>query len=106
MWYIAAMRSFWRASVLAMMLPTVTMAADSGSLTGIHWWGYYDYNVIDSAPAAMLDSNVVENGKPVGAWDLEIVNTHGPEWQNAGFFQPLYNDLFNNKKVSLVTRVE
>ena len=25
-------------------------AADANSLAGIHWWGYYDYNVIDLAP--------------------------------------------------------
>ena len=80
--------------------------ADSNSLAGIHWWGYYDYGVVDSAPAAMLDSTTIVNGQPYGAWNLEVINTHGPVWQNAPYFQPLYNDLYNNKKVTPITRVE
>src|SRR2546423_548424 len=85
---------------------TPAFAADAYSLAGIHWWGYYDYNVIDPEPAQLLDSTTIVNGQPWGGWDLEIINTHGPAWQNAPFFQPLYNDLYVNKKVSPITRVE
>ena len=30
---------------------TPALGADANSLAGIHWWGYYDYNVIDPEPA-------------------------------------------------------
>jgi hypothetical protein len=86
--------------------PSTASAADSQSLAGIHWWGYYDYGVVDSAPATLLDSTQTFNGQPYGGWDLEIVNTNGPTWQNAPFFQPLYSDLYQNKKITPITRVE
>ena len=81
-------------------------AADAQSLVGIHWWGYYDYGVVDAAPAQMLDSQQPLNGQPYGGWDLEVINTHGPVWQNAPFFQPLYSDLYNNKKITPISRIE
>src|SRR5436853_2877921 len=83
-----------------MFTSTAAFAADANSLVGIHWWGYYDYGVVDSAPAQMLDSQQLVNGQPYGGWDLEIINTHGPVWQNAPFFQPLYSDLYLNKKIT------
>ena len=86
--------------------PSPALAADANSLAGIHWWGYYDYNVVDAAPAQMLDSTQLVNGVPYGGWDMEIINTHGPAWQNAPFFQPLYADLYANKKITPITRIE
>src|SRR5688572_32565270 len=86
--------------------PSAAVAADAQSLAGIHWWGYYDYNVVDAAPAQMLDSAQLVNGVPYGGWNMEVINTHGPAWQNAGFFQPLYADLYANKKITPITRLE
>lgn len=83
---------------LAMARPS--FADDASSLAGIHWWGYYDYGVVDEAPADFL------NSRAYGAWNTEIVNTHGPAFQQAGFYQPLYNDLYADKNVTIITRVE
>jgi hypothetical protein len=75
------------------------------TLVGIHWWGLksgtdsYSQG-IDPVPGQMLDS--VNRG----AWDVEVVNTHGDEWRKAPFFQPPYGDLYRNKNVSIVTRLE
>ncbi|MEA2735856.1 MAG: hypothetical protein QOE14_2307, partial [Humisphaera sp.] len=103
-----AIRAAAAAVVVTTMISTArpALAADSNSLAGIHWWGYYDYNVIDAAPAQMLDSTQLVNGQPYGGWDMEIINTHGPAWQNAPFFQPLYSDLYTNKKITPITRIE
>jgi hypothetical protein len=81
-------------------------SAEPQSLAGIHWWGYYDYGVVDAEPAQLLDSQTIVNGQPWGGWDMEIINTNGPAWQNAPFFQPLYSDLYLNKKITPITRVE
>ena len=54
----------------------------------------------------MLDSTQLVNGVPYGGWDMEVINTHGPAWQNAPFFQPLYSDLYANKKITPITRIE
>lgn len=92
-------------AVLAGASPAAAFAADADNLVGIHWWGLapgtnsYSQG-IDPRPAELLDS------RSRGAWDVEIVNTHGPEWQRAPFFQPLYSDLYRNKNVSIVTRLE
>lgn len=95
------------ATILAIAaVPSPAVAADAQSLTGIHWWGYYDYGVVDTAPAEMLDSQQLVNGLPYGGWNTEVINTHGPAWQNAPFFQPLYADLYANKKITPITRIE
>ena len=77
--------------VAATVSPSTGFAADADTLVGIHWWGLepgtdsYSQG-IDPVPAQMLAS--VNRG----AWDEEVVNTHGDEWQKAPFFQPLYID--------------
>jgi hypothetical protein len=91
--------------VVAALAPSAAWAADSDTLVGIHWWGLKPgtnsyWQGIDPVPAQMLDSVAR------GAWDVEVVNTHGDEWQKAPFFQPLYSDLYRNKNVSFVTRLE
>ena len=80
-------------------------AADADALVGIHFWGLKDgtrsYSEgVDPTPGQMLDS------RARGAWDVEVVNTHGDEWQKAPFFVPLYRDLYANKNTSIVTRLE
>src|SRR5687768_9484496 len=105
-------RRAWAKAICAAVVTTLltaaapARAADANSLAGIHWWGYYDYGVVDAAPAQMLDSTQLVNGQPYGGWDMEVINTHGPAWQNAGFFQPLYADLYANKKITPITRLE
>ena len=86
-------------------VPAATLAADADTLVGIHQWGLQDGTLdytrsIDPVPAQMLDS------RNRGAWDVEVVNTHGDVWQQAGFFVPLFRVLYTDKKVSIVTRVE
>jgi hypothetical protein len=91
--------------VAAILVPASARAADADTLVGIHFWGLKDgtrsYSEgIDEIPAQMLDS------RARGAWDVEVVNTHGDEWQKAPFFVPLYRDLYTNKKTSIATRLE
>src|SRR5438045_3601242 len=93
------------ALTVACATPVPVRAADADSLVGIHFWGLKQgtnsyYQGIDDVPAQMLDS------RSRGAWDVEVVNTHGDPWQKAEFFQPLFNDLYQDKKVSIVTRLE
>ena len=98
-------RSFALTLIAGSLASAAARAADADSLVGIHWWGLrpgtnsYSQG-IDPAPAQLLDSVAR------GAWDVEVVNTHGPEWQRAAFFVPLYRDLYTNKNVSVVTRLE
>src|SRR5207249_3455660 len=41
------MKLSWCVALLAACgVASPAIAADSNSLAGIHWWGYYDYNVI------------------------------------------------------------
>jgi hypothetical protein len=97
------MRLALRVLVCAALIHVTTSDApanDAGALHGIHWWGYYDYGVIDPQPAVLM--NTAANG----GWNVEVVNTHGPPWQNPWFYEPLYRDLYQNKNVSLITRVE
>ncbi|HEX8523557.1 MAG TPA: glycosyl hydrolase [Tepidisphaeraceae bacterium] len=69
--------------------------ADSNTLMGIHFWG--DRN--DSAPATLMDS--VNRG----GYDLEIVNTGNPEWNDVDVVQPLYDNFKNTYKVTPITRL-
>lgn len=92
-------------AALSLLLSRPSLAADADTLVGIHQWGLKDGRLdysqeIDPVPAQMLDS------RSRGAWDVEVMNTHGDPWQQAGFFVPLYRDLYTNKNVSIVTRVE
>jgi hypothetical protein len=70
-------------------------AADSDSLVGIHFWG--DRN--DAAPATMLDS--IHRG----GWDVEIVNTGNPEWNDVDVVGPLYQNFNTTYNVTPVTRL-
>jgi hypothetical protein len=95
-----------RAKTLGMALAAIaggwcsTTMADSRALHGIHWWGYYDYGQVDPQPAMLM------NTAAAGGWNVEVVNTHGPAWQNPWFYEPLYRDLYQNRNVTLITRVE
>lgn len=70
-------------------------AADSDSLVGIHFWG--DRN--DATPAAMLDS--VNRG----GWDVEVVNTGNPEWNDVDVVNPLYQNFKTTYNVTAITRL-
>jgi hypothetical protein len=70
-------------------------AADSDSLVGIHFWG--DRN--DAAPATLLDSVAR------GGWDVEIVNTGNPEWNDVDVVNPLYQNFKTTYNVTPVTRL-
>src|SRR6266545_3495771 len=70
-------------------------AAASNTLVGIHFWG--DRN--DSAPATLLDSTVR------GGYDLEIVNTANPEWNDVDVVDPLYSNFKNVYNVTPITRL-
>jgi hypothetical protein len=74
------------------------MAADSGNLVGIHFWG--DRN--DATPSVMLDSV----GR--GAWDLEIVNTANLQfggWKDEDVVDPLYQKFKTDYNVTPITRL-
>jgi hypothetical protein len=101
------MRPSFHALVIApsLLCAAPAIAADESSLVGIHNWGLKDgtmshWDGVDDRPAQFLGS------RTHGAWDVEVINTHGEEWQKATFFQPLYNELYRNKNVSLITRIE
>jgi hypothetical protein len=70
-------------------------AADSDALVGIHFWG--DRN--DATPATTLDS--VNRG----GWDVEVVNTGNPEWNDVDVVGPLYQNFKTNYNVTPVTRL-
>lgn len=82
------------------MTSSRSLAADAGSLYGIHWWGHdYVNSPTDPLPAQLLDS--VQRS----AWDLEIVNTHNEFFWSAEWVRPLYTDLKTNKNVTPLTRI-
>ena len=65
--------------------------ANGGSLYGVHWW---DYNGSQAGSGA------------VGGWTTETVLTHSAPWWGAAYFQPLYQDVYNNHDASIITRVD
>lgn len=75
-------------------------AADSNKLYGIHWWGFSGSLPIDNTPASLLDS-VTES-----AWDTETIVVKSDFWWQAPFFKPLYQELYTNKNVSIITRID
>ncbi len=75
--------------------PASLRAADSDTLVGFHFWG--DRN--DAAPANLLDS--VNRG----GYDLEIVNTGNPEWNDVDVVAPLYDNFKNTYNVTPITRL-
>lgn len=87
-------------AVVSAAMITSAHAGPQRSLFGIHWWGHDYVNApVDPVPAQML------NSVAQGAWDLEIVNTHGDAWWSAEWVRPLYTDLRANKNVSPITRI-
>ena len=70
-------------------------AADADALIGIHFWG----NLNDATPATMMDS------PNRGGWDLEIVNTGNPEWNDVDVVGPLYQKFTTTYNVTPVTRL-
>lgn len=74
--------------------------ADSAYLYGIHWWGYTPGQAIDTGPATMLDCPAF------GGWDVETIITHSASWWQASYFTGLYQDLYNNKNITIITRID
>src|SRR5205085_1192695 len=72
--------------------------ADATTLCGIHWWGYTPNLTIDNAPATMM------NCPTFSAWDVETALTNSETWWAPDYFVPLYQDLVNNKNISVITR--
>jgi len=71
------------------------LAADSNTILGLHFWG--DRN--DSAPATLLNSSVN------GGYDLEIVNTANPQWNDVDVVNPLYQNFKNLYNITPITRL-
>ncbi|MFH1777296.1 MAG: carbohydrate-binding protein [Candidatus Omnitrophota bacterium] len=76
------------------------LAEDSRYLYGIHWWGYTEGQPVDDAPASLLDVPACS------AWDVETVLTNSGWWWAAGYFTGLYQELYNNKNMTIITRVD
>ena len=75
------------------------VGADSNYLYGIHWWPW-DGTTVGTSAATMLDCPTY------GGWDVESVLTHAdPSW-GAGYFANLYADLYNNKNMTMITRID
>ncbi len=74
--------------------------ADSPYLYGIHWWGYTPGQPLDDGPAVLLDCPAY------GGWTTETVLTHSVSWWSAAYFLGLYEDLYTNKNVSIITRID
>lgn len=74
--------------------------ADGTRLYGIHWWGYSPGATVDTTPATLLDSVTH------GGWDVETVLTHSASWWTAAHFRPLYQDLYQTKNVTIITRID
>lgn len=86
-------------AISAATLVTATARADNGRLYGIHWWGYSG-TPIDPTPGVLLDCPTY------GGWDVETVLTHSASWWAAGNFVPLYADLYTNRNMSIITRID
>lgn len=88
-------------AVCLFTLATIAMPVrgDSPWLYGIHWWGYSGGGV-DDVPATLLDCPTY------GGWDMETVMTHSDWWWGAGYFAPLYQNLYGTKNMSMITRID
>jgi hypothetical protein len=93
-----------RAYVLALLpawfIPVPVLAIDSPYLYGIHWWGYTPGQPIDTNPATLLDCPTY------GGWDVETVLTHSDAWWQPSYFTGLYQDLYTNKNMTIITRID
>lgn len=85
---------------LILAISAAPAQADSPYLYGIHWWGYTPGQPIDATPATLLDAPAY------GGWDVETIITHTDSHWRASFFKPLYTDLYTNKNISLITRID
>ncbi len=83
----------------ALAVVAAPVNGDSPWLYGIHWWGYSGGGV-DDVPAALLDCPTY------GGWDTETVMTHSDWWWGAGYFAPLYQNLYTARNVSMITRID
>lgn len=89
----------WTA-VLVLLSAGSMLRADSPWLYGIHWWGYTPGAPVDNNPATLLDCPAY------GGWDLETVLTHSDSWWAPSHFAGLYHDLYLNKNMTIITRID
>jgi len=83
-----------------MLISTPASRADSPWLYGIHWWGYTQGQALDNGPCQLLDCATH------GGWTVETVLTHSASWWAPAHFVPMYTELYNNKKMSILTRID
>ncbi len=89
------------ATIIAVCLPgSAVVRADSPYLYGIHWWGYTQGQGVDNVPCQMLDCTTH------GGWTVETVLTHSASWWGPAYFTGLYTDLYGNKNMSIITRID
>src|SRR5512132_3967504 len=80
---------------------THARAADANSLFGVHWWGnQYPNPPADGGAQALL------NSQQQGGYDLEIANTHNEFFWSAEWLRPLYQDLYTNRGITPITRID
>ncbi len=90
----------WIFRVLVVVALAGSARADSAYLYGLHFWGLPSGQPVDPVPASLLDCPAY------GGWDLEVILTHGEVWAGAAYYVPFYSDLYSNKHVSLITRID
>jgi hypothetical protein len=61
-------------------------------LYGVHWWDF--------------DNGSQVGPGPTGGWSTETVITHSAPWWSAGYFQPLYQNVYNNHDAAIITRID
>jgi len=93
-------RLLFSAAALLALCASPSLAADSAYLYGIHWWGHTQGQPIDTAPATMLDCPTY------GGWSVETVLTHSDSWWQPAYFTGLHQDLYANKNVTIITRID
>ena len=74
--------------------------ADSPWIYGIHWWGHWEGQPIDATPGQLF------NCPTYGGWTVETIITHSDYHWTAPFFLPLYQELYTNKNMSIITRID
>src|SRR5690242_14338566 len=84
---------------MALSVRDSVRAADSAYLYGIHFWGLAG-SPVDNQPCLLLDCD------QIGGWDTEVVLTHGVSFSQAPYFQPYYQDLYTNKHITFITRID
>lgn len=84
--------SFLVCTAAALLLTTSRAFAHGERLYGVHWWDF--------------DNGSHVGAGPDGGWSTETVITHSVPWWAAGYFQPLYQGVYNNHDAAILTRID